>query len=133
MIQVEPEAADLERFAATLVLTGIDPRVQLLQHLIVARKQSRLKTSAFRRPISGSTVFDVMTTLWRRASNSESTISCSASLAIVMVCGLLYNPGDRAPIWYTPSRTREIRYRPCGSEVAYIRTPSAVRRLIAAA
>ena len=40
VVQVESEAANLERFAAAFVLTGVDAGVELLQHLIVARKQS---------------------------------------------------------------------------------------------
>ncbi len=43
MIQVESKPPDLERFPAALMLPGVDPRVELLQHLIVAREQGAIE------------------------------------------------------------------------------------------
>ena len=39
VIQVEAEAADLERLAAAFVLAGIDSGIELLQHLVIAGKE----------------------------------------------------------------------------------------------
>ena len=39
VIQVETEAPDLERFAAAFMLPGIDPRIELLEYLVVPREQ----------------------------------------------------------------------------------------------
>ena len=39
VVEVETEAANLERLAAALVLAGVDPGIELLQHLVVAREQ----------------------------------------------------------------------------------------------
>ena len=43
MIEVESEAADLERLAAAFVLSGIDAGVELMEHLVVAGEQGLLE------------------------------------------------------------------------------------------
>ena len=43
VIEVETEAANLERFAAAFVLAGIDAGVELLEHLVVAREQGAIE------------------------------------------------------------------------------------------
>ena len=43
VIEIEAEAADLERFAAAFVLAGVDAGVELLQHLVVAREQRAIE------------------------------------------------------------------------------------------
>ena len=39
MVQIEPEAPHFHRLTAALMLPQIDARVQLLQHLIIAREE----------------------------------------------------------------------------------------------
>ncbi len=43
VIEIEAEAADLERLAAAFMLAGVDAGIQLLQHLIVAREQGAVE------------------------------------------------------------------------------------------
>jgi hypothetical protein len=43
VIQIESETADFERFCAAFMLAGIDPCVQRLEHLVIARKQRLAK------------------------------------------------------------------------------------------
>lgn len=43
VIEVESEAADLEGLAAAFMLAGVDARIQLLQHLVVARKEGAVE------------------------------------------------------------------------------------------
>ena len=43
VIEVETEAAKLERFAAAFVLAGVDAGVELLEHLVVAREQGAIE------------------------------------------------------------------------------------------
>ncbi len=46
VIQIEAEAADLERLAAAFMLTGIDSGVELLQHLVIAGEQGTVEDLA---------------------------------------------------------------------------------------
>src|SRR5262245_43544015 len=43
MIEIEAETANLERLPSPFMLPGVDSRIQLLQHLIVAREEGAIE------------------------------------------------------------------------------------------
>jgi len=43
VVEVEPEAADLQGLPAALVLAGVDPRIELLECLVVPREEGAVE------------------------------------------------------------------------------------------
>jgi hypothetical protein len=82
VIDIKAETADFERFAATLVLAGLDAGIELMQDLVIASEQRSIEHLRVSEIERRSRDFAIITMLWdcdSSFSNCRSELSSCPS------------------------------------------------------